>query len=246
MDLTESAENEFFCLKLLAALGMEVAKPQLARFAGKSVLIVERFDRRWTADGRLLRLPQEDCCQALSVAPTRKYQEDGGPGMVQILALLSGSDDPLRDQRAFLKANMVFWLMGATNGHAKNFSLFLQPGGRLQLAPLYDVISAQPSFDSKQILRKQYRLAMSFGEKPHYALQQIVPRHFFETADRARLDKDVVASILKDLLAVVPVALERTLVELPPQFPQDVADSIGNGIIRRLRAVESSDQKPRP
>lgn len=130
MDLTESAENEYFCLKTTAALGLETAQAQLANFGGKSVLIVERFDRRWTADGRLLRLPQEDCCQALSVPPTHKYQEDGGPGIPQILELLRGSDTPLPDQRAFLKANIVFWLLGATDGHAKNFSLVLRPGGR--------------------------------------------------------------------------------------------------------------------
>ena len=126
-------------------------------FGKRTVLVVERFDRRWTANERLLRLPQEDCCQALSISPTQKYQSDGGPGIVQILQLLRGSDDPLSDQRAFLKANIVFWLMGATDGHAKNFSVFLRPGGRFRLTPLYDVISAQPSVDSKQVLWKNFR-----------------------------------------------------------------------------------------
>ena len=170
MDLTHSVENEYFCLKTIAALGIEAAKPEIATFGKKRVLIVERFDRRWTADGRLLRLPQEDCCQALSVSPTRKYQADGGPGIVQILQLLRGSDDPLADQRAFLTANIVFWLMGATDGHAKNFSVFLRPGGRFQLTPLYDTISAQPSVDSKQMLWKHFRLAMSFGTKSLFTI----------------------------------------------------------------------------
>jgi serine/threonine-protein kinase HipA len=221
---------------------MDVAKPQLAHFGGKSVLIVERFDRRWTADGRLLRLPQEDFCQALSIAPTRKYQEDGGPGLVQILELLRGSDDPLVDQRAFLKANILFLLMGATDGHAKNFSLFLRPGGRFQLAPLYDVISAQPSFDSKQMFWKQYRLAMSFGAKPHYAFRQISPRHFLETAERAGLGKDVVRSLLEELVAALPPAFERIVADLPENFPQDVVNSILDGIKRRMSTLKSSDQ----
>jgi len=239
MDLTESAENEYFCLKTVAALGLEAAQAQLANFGGKSVLIVERFDRRRTADGRLLRLPQEDCCQALSVPPTRKYQEDGGPGIEQILELLRGSDEPLSDQRAFLKANIIFWLLGATDGHAKNFSVFLRPGGRFQLAPLYDVLSAQPSFDQKQILWKQYRLAMSFGAKPHYAFRQIAPRHFAETAERAGLGRKVVPELLEELCATTPAALERVLAELPTGFPQKVADSIGGGIRKRLRTLEA-------
>ncbi len=242
VDLTHSAENEYFCLKMIAALGMKAAQPQLATFGGKSVLIVERFDRRWAADGRLLRLPQEDCCQALSVAPTRKYQEDGGPGIVQIFQLLRGSDEPLVDQHAFMKANIVFWLIGATDGHAKNFSVFLRSGGRFQSAPLYDVISAQPSVDSKQILWKHFRLAMSFGTKPHYAVRQIAPRHFFQTAERAGIGKQVVPSIFNELHNEVPPAIDSVLRELPAKFPEKIANSIANGIRNRLHILESDDQ----
>ncbi len=242
VDLTHSSENEYFCLKTIAALGMKAAKPRLAAFGGKSVLIVERFDRRWTADGRLLRLPQEDCCQALSIAPTQKYEEDGGPGIVHILQLLRGSDEPEADQRTFMKANIVFWLMGATDGHAKNFSVFLRPGGRFQLAPLYDVISAQPSVDTKQILWKNFRLAMSFGTKPHYAFRQVAPRHFFQTAERAGIGKQVVPSIIDELLKEVPAAIDGVLGALPAKFSEEIAASIADGIRNRLHILESVDQ----
>jgi serine/threonine-protein kinase HipA len=161
---------------------------------------------------------------------------------VQILQLLRGSDDPLADQRQFLKANIVFWLMGATDGHAKNFSVFLRPGGRFQLAPLYDVISAQPSVDSKQVLWKNFCLAMSFGTKPHYAIKQVAPRHFFQTADRAGIGKDVISSILEELRRDVPAAIDRTNVNLPAGFPGKIADSISDGIKRRLHNLEISDQ----
>jgi serine/threonine-protein kinase HipA len=243
VDLRNSVENEYFCLKTIAALGIEAAKPQMMTFAGKSVLVVERFDRRWTQTGRLLRLPQEDCCQALSISPTRKYQSDGGPGIVQILQLLRGSDDPLADQRSFLKANIVFWLMGATDGHAKNFSVFLRPGGRFRLAPLYDVISAQPSVDSKQILWKHFRLAMSFGTNPHYAIRQVAPRHFFQTAIRAGIGKDVVPSIVEELCSDVPKAIDRLNADLPAGFPGETADSISNGMKRRLGILETGEQE---
>jgi len=239
LDLTDSAENEYLCLKIVAALGMEAAKPEIKTFGKKSVLVVERFDRRWTADGRLIRLPQEDCCQALSVSPTRKYQEHGGPGIEQILRLLRGSDEPLADQRSFLKANIVFWLMGATDGHAKNFSVFLRPGGRFRLTPMYDVISAQPSVDSKQILWKHFRLAMSFGTKPHYAIRQIAPRHFFQTADRAGVGKQVTTSILEELSNGIPAAIDGVIADLPAGFPEKIASSISAGIKGRLRTLES-------
>ena len=239
IDLTDSVENEYLCLKMLAALGMEAAKPQIKTFGKKRVLVVERFDRRWTADGRLLRLPQEDCCQALSVSPTRKYQENGGPGIVQILELLRGSDEPHVDQRSFLKANIIFWLMGATDGHAKNFSIFIRPGGRFQLTPLYDVISAQPSVDSKQILWKSFRLAMSFGTKPHYSIRQIDPRHFIETADRAGIGKQVVPSILEELRHGISDVVDGVISDLPADFPEKIAASISNGIEKRLRILKN-------
>jgi hypothetical protein len=104
-------------------------------FKGNRVLVVERFDRVWTKDNRLLRLPQEDCCQALSVPPTRKYEADGGPGIANVLELLKASDDPDTDRRLFLKAQIMFWLLAATDGHAKNFSIALRPGGRFRLTP---------------------------------------------------------------------------------------------------------------
>ena len=242
LDLSHSVENEYFCLKLIAAVGIEATKPQIMTFGKRRVLVVERFDRRWTADGRLLRLPQEDCCQALSISPVQKYQSDGGPGIVQILQLLRGSDDPLADQRVFLKANIVFWLMGATDGHAKNFSVFLRPGGRFRLTPLYDIISAQPSVDSKQLLWKNFRLAMSFGTKPHYAIRQVAPRHFFQTAALAGIGKDVVPSIIEELRGNLGAAVDRVKEYLPSGFPGKIADAISNGILRRLKILESGDQ----
>jgi serine/threonine-protein kinase HipA len=242
IDLNDSVENEYFCLKTISALGMDTAKTEIATFGTKRVLIVERFDRRWTSDGRLLRLPQEDCCQSLSVSPIQKYQQDGGPGIGHILQLLRGSDEPPADQRTFLKANIVFWLMGATDGHAKNFSVFLRPGGRFRLAPLYDVISAQPSVDSKQILWKNFRLAMSFGTKPHYQIRQIAPRHFFQTAERCNIGTEVVPSLLEELISKTPQAIDAVISDLPAGFPVKVANSISKGITRRLRILKIGNQ----
>jgi serine/threonine-protein kinase HipA len=235
VDLTSSVENEYLCLKLLNALGLAAAKAEMHTFGDRRVLIVERFDRLWTEDRRLLRLPQEDSCQALSVPPNLKYESDGGPGTTDILKLLRGSDEPLSDQRSFLKANLVFWLMGATDGHAKNFSIFLSPGGRFRMTPFYDVVSAQPSVDSKQILWRQFRLAMAFGTKPHYQIRQIAPRHFFQTADQAGIGQQVIESVIQELLDGAASAAESVVASLPRDFPDEVASSIEAGIKGRLR-----------
>ncbi|RLB54111.1 MAG: type II toxin-antitoxin system HipA family toxin, partial [Deltaproteobacteria bacterium] len=138
MDLGASVPNEWLCSRIAAALGLPVARAEMKRFDGVAVLVVERFDRRWSDDGTwLIRLPQEDLCQALGVPPGRKYEADGGPGMVQIMDLLLQSLQPHDDRRTFFRANVVFWLLGAIDGHAKNFSVFLHPAGRIQLTPLY-------------------------------------------------------------------------------------------------------------
>ena len=237
VDLTSSVENEYLCLKILNALGLSAAKGEMQTFGDRRVLIVERFDRLWTADQRLLRLPQEDSCQALSVPPSLKYESDGGPGITDILKLLRGSDEPLSDQRSFLKANIVFWLMGATDGHAKNFSIFLSPGGRFRMTPLYDVISAQPSVNSKQILWKQFRLAMALGTKPHYQIRQIAPRHLFQTGDQAGIGRQVIESVIQELLDRASPAVESVLASLPADFPDEIASSIEAGIKGRLRLL---------
>ena len=152
----------------MAAFGLPVARTEIATFAGTQALVIERFDRLRARDGRLIRLPQEDCCQALSVPPTRKYQSEGGPGIVEICGLLQGSDEPQRDRANFLKATILFWLIGATDGHAKNFSIALMPGGRFTMTPLYDVLTVQPSLDAGQLQTKDMKLAMRAGKSRRY------------------------------------------------------------------------------
>ena len=209
----------------------------MATYGERRVLIVKRFDRLWTRDGRLLRLPQEDCCQALSVPPSRKYQSDGGPGMEEILLLLRGSDTPAEDQQTFLKAAILYWLMGATDGHAKNFSLFLLPGGRYHLAPLYDIISAQPGIDAGKLRHAQFRLAMGVGDNRHNVIKTITRRHFIQTANRVGIGTQFVLSILDQLRDTVGSAIDREAARLPQDFPQEIADSILSGIKKRLKTL---------
>ena len=239
IDLSESVENEHLCLRLTGELGLPSAATRLAEFDGERVLAVERFDRRWTRDGRLLRLPQEDCCQALSVPPSIKYEEDGGPGMAAILDLLRGSDEPMQDQRLFIKAQVVFWLLGATDGHAKNFSILLRHGGRFRMAPLYDVLSLQPAVDNNRLrkvrLRKnRFRLALAAGDNRHRVIHTIFPRHFTQTALKAGIPSRTIEEICGELLDRTEPAIQAVLNSLPPRFPAELADSVVNGMRSRL------------
>ena len=243
VDLTRSVENEYLCLKLTAGLGLPSAHVAMADFKGNRVLVVERFDRLWTRDRRLLRLPQEDCCQSLSVPPMRKYESDGGPGMAAILNILKGSDDPEADRCFFLKAQIVFWLLGATDGHAKNFSVFLRPGGRFRLTPLYDVMSVQPAVDAKQLRRNKMKLALAVGDNRHYAVHEIMPRHFLQTAAKSGIPASAVQSILNELLEAGQSAVRKATEELPAGFPEELAQSIVSGLRARMRLVDQSATK---
>lgn len=240
IDLSDSVENEHLCLELVKALGLPAANSSIAEFEGQRVLIIERFDRRWTKDKRLLRLPQEDCCQALSVHPTRKYETDGGPGIRAIIQFLKGSDMPEADQRTFLKAQIVFWLLGATDGHAKNFSLHLAPAGRFHLAPLYDVMSAQPAVDAGQIRRNQMKLAMAIGQHRHYGVYGIAPRHFLQMAKICGIPHGIVETIFDELRDVAPKAIETSISKLPHDFPEALAQSIANGVMIRMRTFQDA------
>jgi serine/threonine-protein kinase HipA len=232
--LSKSVENEHFCMELARELGIPTAKTTVVDFEDQRVLVVERFDRQWTRDKRLLRLPQEDCCQALSVPPARKYQTDGGPGIEQVLELLKASDSPAEDQRLFVRAQLVFWLLGATDGHAKNFSIFIHPGGGFRLTPVYDVMSSQPTLDAHQIPRKKMRLAMSVGDSRHYLIDTVMPRHFVESAEKVGVPGSVVREQLKELVDLAPRAIETVTKSLPPGFPGDISTSIVRGVGQRL------------
>ena len=237
IDLSNSVENEYYCLKLMAAFGLPVNAAQIQIFGETQALVIERFDRKWTKDGRLLRLPQEDCCQALSIPPGRKYQNEGGPGMVHILELLKSGDTPVEDQRMFLKAQILYWLIGATDGHAKNFSIFLGPGGRFHLTPFYDILTAQPSLDARQILSKQMKLAMSAGDSRHYAIDYIQGRHFIQTAERAGLPGAIARDALDEIAKDAEGAVEAVANQLPAGFPEKLHASVQGGILSRLRKI---------
>ena len=246
IDLSNSVENEYLCLKLMEALGVSAAKAEIADFGTRRTLIVERFDRRWTVDGRLLRLPQEDCCQALSVPPTRKYQSDGGPGMRDVIDLLKGSDTPAADITTFMRANIIFWLLGATDGHAKNFSVFITPGGRFRMTPAYDVLTAQPSLDAGQISRKKFKLAMSVGKSRHYGVHEIMPRHFLQTADVAGVGLPAMRSIIEDLGETAPRKAAAVIEALPHEFPAQLIDSVMSAIDERSRLLTTFDADAAP
>ena len=164
-------------------------------------------------------------------------ENDGGPGIVDILEFLKASDHPASDQRSFMKAQIVFWLLAATDGHAKNFSIFLYPGGGFELTPLYDVLSTQHLYDAGTLTRRDMKLAMSVGNSNHYRLHDIVSRHFLQTAARVGMPGTEVDAVIDELKDQVPAALDAVRDEPGVYLAEELANSICEGAESRLQRL---------
>lgn len=245
MDLSDSVENEWLCHVILKAYGISVAHTEVMTFEETRVLVVERFDRRWSKDGSwLIRLPQEDMCQALGAPPALKYESDGGPGIQEIMELLLGSYDSLEDRKAFMTRIFLFWVMGAIDGHAKNFSIFLRPGGAFQLTPAYDVMSAYPLVAKGHLEQKKMDMAMSLRSRNrHYRWERMLRRHWLSTAKLCNFPVDEMDRIIEKIFAEMDEVIEQVGAGLPKGFPGDVVTSIFDGMKRARDRMSWSGHK---
>lgn len=234
-DMGDSVENEWLCGQILAEFGLQVANSEIAQFEDQRALVVERFDRTWSEAQRIwLRLPQEDMCQARGLPPHLKYEKDGGPGIVNIASLLQASMEQEQDVENFLKAQLIMWFLAATDGHAKNFSIRLLPGGRFRLTPLYDVLSAWPivGHGSNQLPIEKVKMAMAQeGKNRHYRLREIQRRHFNATAQQCGLSKGRFDAVIDDVIANVPRVIDTVASRLPKGFPDRVFGPIAQGMM---------------
>jgi serine/threonine-protein kinase HipA len=237
LDLRTSVENEWLCAQILNAYGVPTANCSIGQFGGQKALVVDRFDRRLARDKSwILRLPQEDFCQVTGVSPAQKYEAHGGPGIDTIMNILLGSEAADEDRKDFFRTQVLFWMLCAIDGHAKNFSLFLNAGGSYRLAPRYDVLSAFHVLGARsdQLSARAVKMAMGVrGSKaPHYLWSEIVPRHFEQMAKRYGLGAEI-HPMMDDLAEKTPTVIQSVQSLLPANFPQDLA----NGIFQGLQAA---------
>lgn len=238
LDLSTSVENEWLCAQILAAYGLPVANCIPLVFEDQKVLSVERFDRRMAPTGNwLLRLPQEDMCQATGIPPHLKYEADGGPGVERIMGLLDGSRHREQDRTDFFRSQLIFWMLCAPDGHAKNFSLALLAGGAYQLTPLYDVMSAYPLLGAGPGTLSPFKvkLAMAVRSKnAHWKMRDVLRRHWLEMGGRYGVvspDGLDAEAIVDDLVARTPDVVNTVSKQLPADFPPALANSILTGLL---------------
>jgi serine/threonine-protein kinase HipA len=226
--------------------GLPVAESAILKFGTQTVLSVKRFDRRWIgADGGaverrgfkpkegmwIARLPQEDFCQATGRPPDEKYEADGGPSIEEVLDILSGSECADIDRSNLVLAELAFWLLAATDGHAKNFSVHQSVGGAYTLTPFYDVLSAWPIIGpgANQLPLQQASLAMSMrGASPHYKLKEIQTRHWRAIATRVGVSG--LWERMLELVLTAPAKIEMFKKTLPRGFPKRLVNTIESGV----------------
>lgn len=200
INFEDSIDNEWASLLVMKKFGLATCNATIEQFEDQRVLVVERFDRDWRQYKKknvLVRLPQEDLCQSLGVSPYQKYQSEGGPGIEQIAKFLRSSKVE-NDHLNFFKSILVFDLLYATDGHAKNFSVFVEPDG-VRLTPLYDVMGGYFLYKREKLPIQKLKLAMKVGYSGHYQFKRIGPRHYQETAKLCGISKTTFESILVDV-----------------------------------------------
>ena len=203
------AENEHFSLQLARALGLIVPNSSVLRFQDEIAIVVERYDRA-RAGSRWVRIHQEDMCQALGLHPTRKYENDGGPGVQRIVELLrEQSSSSEEDIQSFLDVIAFNWLIAGTDAHAKNYSLLLGQNGVVRLAPLYDLASILPY---PNVNLSKVKLAMKVGGE--YRLRNIGLRHWQRLATELRLDDAKLIDRIRAMAQAMPdqaTAIQRQI-----------------------------------
>ncbi|WP_213302882.1 type II toxin-antitoxin system HipA family toxin [Paraburkholderia sacchari] len=243
-DMRTSVENEWLCAKIVAAFGLPIAPCEIARFEDAKALVVERFDRRMARNGRwIVRLPQEDLCQATGTPGLHKYEADGGPGIESVMTVLGGSVRREDDRRHFFLAQLVFWLLAATDGHAKNFSIAHLPGSRYAATPIYDVLSAHPIIGRgrNQLPAQRASLAMAVrGRNAHYRIAQILPRHWIAQGQRVGFAAAQVEAMMETVAGATERVIGEVAAQLPGDFPLDVAESIFEGMRRLAKVLKAA------
>ncbi len=236
--------NEHLCLDAARRAGLIASRTRVARFGEETAIIVDRYDRRAVGRG-LVRIHQEDVCQALGFPPSSKYQNQGGPGPRDVVRLLRSAMPPrIADESVwrFVDALAWNWLIAGTDAHAKNYSLLLA-GGEVRLAPLYDVASALPyGFDEHEL-----RLAMKIGGD-----YRVFPYNNAWPAAARELGLDV-PSVLERVRGLAEraadafssAAADPSVADLARPLPVRLVDLVAKRVARCLEVLDSPPLMPK-
>ena len=221
----ETVENEAFCMRAAKHLGLDVANVETTAIGGRELIVVERYDRIVGDDGSVERVHQEDFCQATGMAPETKYEEDGGPSLQRIAAILESVAAPDSLDR-LLKAVTVNALIGNGDAHAKNFSLLHGASGSLRLTPLYDLMCTLYYGDD--------RLAMYIDNV--HRTDRVTVERIVKEAEKWGMGRAGAAEIVLDLLDRTPAAIASARDETSG-LPGEIVSTVARQLVQLRSSV---------
>jgi len=234
--------NEQLCLAAARRAGLIAVRTTVTRFGDESAVVVDRYDRQSTGDGGdgIVRVHQEDLCQALGIHPSRKYQNEGGPGPAAIAGFLRQVMTPRVADAAVLRfadALIWNWLIAGTDAHAKNYSVLLA-ADQVRLAPLYDIASALPYGTHEQRLRMAMKIG---GDYRVFSNRNTWPA----AAKDLGLDANLLVDRARELAAVAPDAFADAgrspdVDALGRPLPTRLVDLVTERAARCRRLLDSS------
>ena len=219
--------NEYISTKLAKSCGLAVPEMKLSSFEDQPVLIIKRYDRL-EENGKLIRIHQEDFCQALGIMPENKYEEEGGPSFASCIRLIeNNSSDPIRDLEAFLEMGIFNFFIRNCDAHGKNFSFLMFADGRIRLAPFYDLTSTAiyPELDRNT--------AMKYGNEKR--LDRITYQDLVKIWKGNKM-KEIIENIADSL----PEAIQGMQEEAEEHNINDVLIAIAAGIKERRNRLTHS------
>lgn len=238
---------EYVLMTSARLLGLPAAEVQLMDFQGERSLVIQRFDRVEAEYGRVLRLRQEDLCQAFGLSSLRKYEVNNGPGSSQILALLRRIRNPDRARVAtaeFVRALLFSWLVLNTDAHLKNYSIQLA-SGTFTLAPLYDVSSMLPYLklqdqSESSLLDAYERTVLSMRLVESYFVGEMIGFEWRGLAREAGLDRDEFLAWARELCVATPLVVQAVINSLAPTAASEVTSLLADRIVPRAAQALAS------
>ena len=207
-DLGGTAENEFFCMTLAARVGITAPEVRFSETGNTQYILVKRFDRQELSDSVVQRLHQEDFCQALSIPPELKYEDEGGPEVAQSQELLRRVvNQPAADRLIFLRMLIFHYLVGNADAHAKNYALlYSSDADAPSLAPIYDVLctAVYPSLAKNLAMRIGGRNVPDTMQRNHWL--SLVP----DTKAAHQLLIKEMASLARNIIPAMEQLLSET------------------------------------
>lgn len=209
---SSSIENECFCMMLAGSLNLRVPFVKIIKKENQKALFIQRYDRIFDDDA-VVRLHQEDFCQAMGLSHELKYQADGGPGLKECFDLVRKySANPIKDIQQLLQWVFFNYLIGNMDAHAKNLS-FLYHSRQIRLAPFYDLLCTNIYEELSQ------KLAMKIGKENR--LEWMMERHWERLAGDINIDPMVLKKQLINFCHKMINQVEKTYREFFKEYEQN-------------------------